>query len=228
MNPNSVILFKIASMVGGIPANNVLQTLKDLLGISRCTFWQVCEQLQECEIITGLPLEDHSNSIGKKYILAEHPDIKFIANSQESHNLIENPRENKLTRYFCGIIEEKGINAIGYFRVFYSFLSDDEKKEKKGMGVLVVDACGKKTTLDPDELNQCRTAAKLIAARLVSFEDFLLVLYNEWEDAVRNPATVIGGLARRLQKIAETTENIKLKEYSLKIKEEVEKIEKNV
>ena len=176
----NIALLKIASTVGEIPAHqeissqtmlNVLRTLKDLLGVSRCTFWQIHEQ--ECEIISGLPLEDHG--IGKKYSLIEHPDILFISNSPKSINLINNPYENELTRYFCGIIKEKEINAIGYFRGSHSLASNDEKKDKKVKGALVIDACGKKNTLETDELNLCRMAANLIVSRLVSFEDFLLV-----------------------------------------------------
>ncbi len=235
----NIALFKIATMVGEIPAHqeipaqtmqNILQILKDLLSISRCTFWQVHEQFQECEIIAGLPLGDHG--IGKKYLLEEHPDIHFIANSSESTNLINDPRENKLTRYFRGIVEEKEINAIGYFRVSRSLLPSDEKKDKKITGVLVIDSCGKKNTLEPDESNLCRTAASLIASRLVSFENFLLVLYNEWEDVIRNPATAIGGLSRRLEKMLEMAETPNRKEeikgYLKRIKEEIEKMEKNI
>ena len=238
MNSTTFTLFKIAVAVGVMPSHqeipiqtmqNILQTLKDQVGISRCTFWQIHEQSQECEIIAGLPVGDHG--IGKKYLLTEHRDILFIVKSSESFNFIKNPYKNELTYYFRDMVEEKKINSIGYFRAFYSPSADNEEQNKKNgevLGVLVIDACGDKNTLDLDEQNACRIAADLIAARLISFEDFLIVLYREWEDNVKNPITVIGGLARRLQKIAEITENLKLKEYSLKIIEEIEKMEKNI
>lgn len=237
MNPNTTALLKIAAAVGEILPHqeisnqtilNVLETLKNVLNITRCTFWQIHDQSQECEIIAGLPSEEHGNDIGKKYLLKEHPDISFIIGSLGEFSLISDPYENKLTRYFHDLIEGKQINAIGYSRVSYSPQFKDGNKGRKITGILVVDASGEKITLNLDEQNLCRTVAKLIASRLVSFEDFLLVLYNEWEDAIRNPATAIGGWTRRLEKVLENEKNPKIKEYLGRIIQEVKKMEMNI
>jgi len=200
----SIALFmigqKIISMPKGqeISANTmheILKILRDTLGnVERITFWRI--EGDSCQIIAGIPLDKHG--IGKKYELKEHPDIEFAVNSPKHFNLIENPAVNSLTDYdhFRDAIKENEVNAILYI------VTEDKT------GVIVVDATGQRQTFALGDAKLCEKLARLIAARLVSYEEFAMLLVQmiqdipiqQFRDQIINRVVPLDGYVKRLKK----------------------------
>lgn len=209
---NCIALLEIAQKVGNLPAHQeiptntmgeILQVLRHSLGIERCTFWQI--HGPECEITTGIPIEAHG--IGKKDELKNHPDIEHVVNLVNGINLIEDPLENPLTAYLRKTIEQNGINAILYILISESGIK----------GAIVVDATGKKKTFNESEIRLSQTAGGLVAARVVSYDQFFIVLWQKLQefslqdlrDELINPLQVIGGYSKRiLKKLKEAEKNL--------------------
>ena len=199
---NCMTLLEIAQKIGNFPTYQetfaqttlkILEVLCNCLKIKRVTFWQIHDS--DCQIIAGIPVGAHG--IWKRDSISNHLDIEYIVNSKNYIHLIENPQTNPLTVYFRKIIEHNEINAILYILIAGEIKS-----------LIVIDAINEKKTFQYEEIELCRIAGRLIAAKIVSYDFFLETLWKEinWiciqdlRHQLMNPVQVIGGFGKRIAK----------------------------
>lgn len=136
----------------------------------------------------------------KKILLCEKPDVLHVFETRQIMH-VTNPRENQLTSYFHGIVEEKDINQILYLPLTIG------PSTKKVRGIIVLDAVGK-VVFDQEDTDFCAFIGELISRKLHQ-ED---IRDEQENDRIRNRTMGLGGFTRRIlanaKKILEEAEII--------------------
>lgn len=168
------------------------------LQVERCTIYRIFDKNGQrwCEIAAGVPIEEHG--IGLKEELSKHPDIQAVVNSQRI-DIIDHPEDNPLTIHFRPIVLSKQINQILYIPVTNEI-------------VLVMDATKEKANFLAEEIEFCFYVGQILTLVFNRIQADL----QEWRHLTINPATSIGGWAKRISEAAQIlVEEIKKFEQNL-------------
>lgn len=177
---------------------NIMEELAAILGVERCVFFRIVQEevdgarREYCEIAAGVPSEEYGPDFRYRAPLDSHPDIGAVVQSGKMM-VIKQPRNDKRTAYFRGIIEKKDISEIVYIPLF---IEDDSRSA----GVIVVDAVHGRA-FSKDEIDFCSEVAELLGL-LLGQERIML---QHFRDAIINKVVPLGGFARRLQENLRTT-----------------------
>ena len=179
---------------------NIIEELAEILGAERCVIFKIARNeidgtaKEFCELIAGVPLEEYEADLCKKEPLEIHSDIKAAINNG-GMLLIKDPRNDKRTNYFKGIVERKNISEILYVPLFV-------EEDGQPVGVIVVDAVQEKT-FNEDEILFCSEVAELVSL-LLGQESVIL---QHFRDEIINKLVPLGGFAKRLRDNLQTTLN---------------------
>ena len=167
--------------ISALSAEQIVRNLQ----IERCTIYRIFNIDNErwCEITAGVPVKEHG--IGLKEELNKHPDIQNVVKSQKI-TIIDNPEENPLTLHFVEIVRLKKTNSILYIPVSEEI-------------VLVADATKEKRNFGAEEIEFCSNVGRILSLVFKRIQADL----EEWRDLTINPATSIGGWAKRISEMAQ-------------------------
>jgi len=221
-------LVKLQEMIDRLSFNEMMELIankiSETLGIERCSIFKIAPELERAYLITGVPKGD-AHGFGMNFSFSELPAIKEVVESKR-YLVISDPGNDPRTAYSKDLIYFRRINAI----LFLPLLAKDGV-----IGVIVVDATDAKKGFTENDLYFCVNLGNLVS--LLIERDLLFKEKTEKENLMllgraaaevahrlRTPLVVIGGFARRLNKMKEITEE-SVKNYSKIIASEVERME---
>jgi len=201
----------------------LLNQIIKILKIERCSIFRVSPDLEEVNLVAGEPKGKHG--IGMKFKFDELDQIREVIETK-SRSLILNVALDPRTKETKALIDSEGIAAM----LLIPLLARGEV-----IGVIVADATGERKGFSEEEMYFCLTLSNLASLLLErdlmqkekAEKETLMILGQAAAEAahrLRNPLQIIGGYARRMQKI----EDSQFKDYSERIVDEVSRLERTV
>ena len=177
--------------IGDIFGTDNIQTIADAVSQSlvcpRCVVFRIkypSPGMRHCYLIAGTPKGEHD--LTHNTPIEEKPDILSVCEKGDIL-LIENPKENELTRHFIGQIYQKNVNQILYIPLTFGF------KTRKVRAVIVLDAVDN-MVFSEAAMDMCYIIGQFISL-ILNFEDYRNLKES---DEFGGPITGVIGLAKRV------------------------------
>lgn len=178
----------------------IISQMVEILKIERCSIFKVCHELEEFQLMAGLPQDGHG--MGQKFPFHELIALEEVLEKKTWLTIIE-PGNDARTQASKELIYFKGIVAI----LIIPLMVEDE------VGwLLVADATKGRRGFSEEEIDFCLTLSKLAGLLLErdmmqkerSEKETLLIsarVAAEAVDRLKNPVDAIVGFAKRLTKV---------------------------